>query len=194
MSDADRADRRISRMGSYPGAEPEVGVWLWAMEEARRNLLNTLERIERAGFGQEFYDWRGPNGDDNSVSALLYHIAGVEMGWLFFDVLGTGLPADVQRMFRVDDRTEDGKLRHLPDVPIAEHLERLAASRRRFLAEVSAMPLEQWHDLKYPEGEDYAMTPAWTVYHLVEHEAGHLYEVRRMVRKWLGAQRGVVGS
>lgn len=189
MSEASgRSERTIDAMGSYPGAVPEIGVWLWAMEEARRNLLATLKRIERAGFGQEFIDWRGPDGNDNSVGSLLYHIAGVEMGWLYFDVLGTGLPADIQELFPVDDRTEDGMLRHVADVPLADHIAKLATTRRRFLEIVGAMSLEEWNELKEPAGEDYAMTPAWTVYHLVEHEAGHLYEVRRVVRKWLEAR------
>lgn len=182
---ASQAERSIHRMIPFPGAVPEVGVWLWAMGEVRRNLLNTLARIEQAGFGQEFYDWRGPDSADNSVGSLLYHVAGVELGWLYFDVLGTGLPADLKELFPLNDRTEDGKLRHVKDVPIEEHLARLKRARQRFLEVVGAMSLDEWNDLKSPAGEDYSMTPAWTVYHLVEHESGHLYEVRRLVRKWL---------
>ena len=56
------AERSVHAMGSYPGAIPEVGAWLWGMQEARRNLLKTLARIEQAGFGQEFIDWRGADG------------------------------------------------------------------------------------------------------------------------------------
>lgn len=190
MTDAGTpSDRFIDRMGSYPGAAPEIGVWLWAMQEVRRNLLDTLERVERAGFGQEFLDWRGPDGDDNSVGTLLYHVAGVELGWLYHDILGTGFPEDIGALFPLDDRTEDGRLRPLPGVTLAEHRERLARSRERFLEIVSPLTVEEWHELKYPPDEEYAMSPAWTVFHLVEHEAGHLYEVRRMARKWLGKGR-----
>ena len=178
-------ERAVHTMGSYPGAIPEVGVWLWGMQEARRNLLKTLARVERAGFGQEFIDWRGPGGNDNSVGTLLYHIAGVEMGWLHVDILGGALPDDWSILLPFDDRTDDGALRHIPDVSLEDHLARLAETRRRFLEVVSAMSAAEWTELRSPKDEEYTISMAWTVYHLVEHEAGHLYQIRGIVRKWL---------
>src|SRR5690625_957417 len=35
-------------------------------------------------------------------------------------------------------------------------------------------------------GEDYAVTPGWINYHLLEHEAEHRAEILRLVRKWVG--------
>lgn len=189
--------RTVHTLGSYPGAAPEVGAWLWALQETRRGLLSTLERTERAGFGQEFLDWRGPGGDDNPVGTLLYHVAGVEMGWLYFDMLMTGLPDDVKGWFPLDDREEGGRLRRLPGISMAEHKERLEKSRQRFLEVVSELTLADWNEPRSPEGEDYSATPGWIVFHLVEHEAGHLYEIRRMVRKWRergGIWRSPAGS
>jgi hypothetical protein len=182
---AKRTERRLLTSGTHHGALPEVGTWLWGMKEARRGLLSTLDRIERAGFGQEFLDWRGPDGQDNAVGSVLYHIAGVEMGWLYFDVLMTTYPDAVKARLPEDGLAEDGKLRFLPGVTLDEHRERLAWTRQHFLEVVGGMSLEEWHELRAPDGEDYAATPAWIVYHLVEHEAGHLFEIRRVVRKWL---------
>lgn len=178
-------ERSVHTMGAYPGAIPQVGVWLWAMQEARRNLLTTLGRIERAGFGQEFIDWRGADGNDNSVGTLLYHIAGVELGWLYVDILGGALPDDWSTLFPFDDRTDEGTLRHIPGVALEDHVAKLAESRRRFLDIVSAMSEEQWNELRSPPGENHSITMAWTVYHLLEHEAGHTYQIYRIVRKWL---------
>ncbi len=182
---AKRPERRLHTAGNHHGALPEIGTWLWGMKEARRGLLRTLERIEAAGFGQEFLDWRGIDGKDNSVGTVLYHVAGVEMGWLYFDLLMTALPDDVKERFPEEDRAEDGNLRHFPGETLDQHRDRLAWTRQRFLESVSALSLEEWHELRSPEGEDYAATPAWIVFHLLEHEAGHLYEIRRVVRKWL---------
>lgn len=185
MSDtADRSDRRVHALGSYSGAAPEIGQWLWAMEETRRGLLSTLSRIEKAGFGQEFLDWQGADGKDNSLGTLLYHIAGVEMGWLYVDMLMTGFPADVQERFPVDDHTDDGRMRYITGLALQDHLDNLAWTRRRFLDVVGALSVEEWNELKSPPNEDYSITPGWIVFHLVEHEAGHLYEIRRLVRKW----------
>jgi hypothetical protein len=158
------------------------------MQEVRRGLLSTLDRIEQAGFGQQFLDWRGPDGEDNSAGTLLYHVAGVEMGWLYIDMLMTGFPAEVQEWLPFDDRDETGHLRYLPGITFEEHRKRLARTRERFLEVVGGLSLEEWNRLREPAGEDYAVTPGWIVYHLLEHEAGHLYEIRRLVRKWLEAK------
>ncbi len=171
----------------HPGSIPEVAIWLGAMQRMREALLDTLGRIDEAGFGQDFVDWQGPTGDDNSLGTLLHHIAGVEVGWLYTDLLQEPWPPEIMTSFPADDRTEDGHLLLVGGVPLSQHMAKLDASRQTFFARVQGMQLEDWRTLREPEGEDYAVTPEWIVYHLVEHEAGHLYEMRRLVRKWLAA-------
>ncbi len=185
MSDAAAVERTVRTLEPYPARTPEVGTWLGVMETLRAGLLNTLGRIERAGFGQEFLDWRGPNDDDNSVGSLLYHIAGVELGWLYYDIQLGAVPDDMDTLLPVPAWNEQQQLTHVPDKSLAEHMELLAEARRRFLEHVEKMTLEDWRTLRSPEGDDYSATPEWIVYHLVEHESGHMYEIHRMVRKWL---------
>jgi hypothetical protein len=36
---------------------------------------------------------------------------------------------------------------------------------------------EDWPTLRSPHGEDYDVSPEWAVFHLVEHEAGHAYQI-----------------
>lgn len=184
----DTTERRQLSMGTYPGAVPEVGPWLWGMEAIRRATLSTLQRIEDAGLGQEFLDWRGPNGKDNSVGAILYHVAHVEVGWLYFDMLMTGFPPDMEAIVGIGARDDQGYLPHVSGLSFEELREKLALTRARFLQIMSGLTLEQWHTPSEPEGEDYAVTPAWIAFHLLEHEAGHLYEARRVVRKWREAR------
>lgn len=54
--------------------DPEVGLWLAAMEDARRDTLRELETVS-----PEMVDWR-PDRPPNSIGNLLYHIALVEGG------------------------------------------------------------------------------------------------------------------
>lgn len=130
----------VALTGDAPGQAAKRRPILWAMGEVRRNLLNTLARIERAGLEQAFYDWRGPDGADNSVGSLPYHVAGVELGWWYFDLLGTGLPADLKELFPFDDRTEEGNRRLVKDVPIDDQLARLERALR--LAEAQCRSCE----------------------------------------------------
>ncbi len=188
MIDSDAGPRRIQELDPYPAATPEVGTWLGAMEKVRGGLLRTLGRIDAAGWGNEFLDWRGPQGDDNSVGTLLYHIAWVELGWLYFDIMLGDAPADLKELLPVHGWDDQERLTHIPGKSMQEHLELLAEARRRFLEQIAPMMLEDWRTLRSPEGDDYSATPEWVVFHLVEHEAGHMYEIHRMVRKWRAQQ------
>src|SRR5690625_807260 len=191
MTDTDAGPERTIRiLEPYPAVTPEVGVWLGAMQTMRHGLLSSLDRIGRAGWGNDFLDWRGPAGDDNSVGSLLYHIALVELGWLYFDMMLGDTPADLKELFPFEGWDEQERLTHVPDRSLQEHLDLLAESRRRFLAHVASVSLEDWRTLRSPEGDDYSATPEWIVFHLVEHEAGHMYEIHRMVRKWRAQQQG----
>ncbi len=188
MADAAEGhERTVRTLEPYPAAAEAVGAWLGAMQEVRSGLLNTMGRIERARFGQDFLDWRGPDGDDNSVGTLLYHIASVEAGWLYFDIQLGRLPDDFKELFPVDDWDGHGRLTHVPGRTIGQHLELLAEVRSRFLQQISPMTLADWRTVRAPEGDPDSATPEWIVFHLVEHEAGHLYEIRRAVRKWLAS-------
>ena len=73
------------------GYEPEIGRWLWAMEEVRRRTLDLVK-----GLDQQTLDWEGPDGRENAIGSLLYHIALVEMSWLFLDILEQDLPPPVK--------------------------------------------------------------------------------------------------
>lgn len=175
--------REVRTVKSHPGAHPEVGRWLWGMEEARRGLLESVE-----GLDPELLDWRGPGGDDNSIGSLLYHIALIETSWLYDDILMRPYPEDISALFPHTHRTRDGRLTHVPDVALDEHLERLGRVRRRFIDLIGPMDPDEWNRVRAPDGEGYAVSPAWVVYHLVEHEAGHLFEVRAIVRRWRGTR------
>lgn len=185
---SNQPERRHHSMGSYPGAVPEIGVWLWGMQEVRAGLLDALNRVEQAGFGQWFLEWRGLDGDDNSVASLAYHVAHIEMDWLYSDMLMTPYPDDILELVPLGARDEQGRLPHITGLGFSELRERLNRTRQRFLDVVSGLTLEEWGRVREPAGEDYAVTPAWIVFHLLEHESGHYFEIRRMARKWLEAR------
>ena len=159
------------QMKTLPGYEPEIGRWLWALEEVRHRTLDSVE-----GLDQETLDWEGPQGSENAIGSLLYHIAIVEMYWLYFDVLRTELPSAVKTLLPIEMGTE-GRLTNVPAIPLAEHLERLHRTREMFLTNFHDMSRSDWEQLRSPKDMDYRVTPAWAVFHLVEHEAGHAAQI-----------------
>ena len=168
--------REILETKPLEGYPPEIAVWLWAMEETRDKTKAFVSEIS-----QESLDWAGPAGNENSIGTLLYHIAAVEMGWLHFDVLER---ADLypESDFPFEPFTE-GRLTPVMGVSINDHLARLDKSRALFLERIKEMGLEDWITLRNPEGEDYSVSPAWAVFHLVEHEAGHAAQIGVMKKR-----------
>ena len=70
-----RRELQVVPMDGYPS---DIGRWLWPLEDARRITHRAV-----AGLDVATLDWRGPDGRENSIGSLLYHVALVEMSWLF---------------------------------------------------------------------------------------------------------------
>jgi uncharacterized damage-inducible protein DinB len=163
--------RRMLAVDTVPGFPPEIGRLLWELEEVRNRTLHVIE-----GLDQRTLEWAGPRGDENSISTLLYHIAIVEMDWLFMDIHEGELP-DALRGDLPFPFVTDGRLTVVKGVSLGDHVARLERTRRVFLDDVARMSLADWRKPRSPKNEDYSVTPEWMVFHLVEHEAGHIFQV-----------------
>jgi uncharacterized damage-inducible protein DinB len=164
-----RNQRTISPL---PASHPELGRWLWALEDTRRRTLEALD-----GITQEELDWT-PAGLTNSIGTLLYHNALIETDYLCIDILGMDdyFP-DLMALLPFPDRDEAGELVAVTGVALPEHLARLDTVRRRFLDHVSTLTAEQM-DTPRPLPEwNYDISPAWTIHHLMQHEAEHRGEI-----------------
>ena len=179
--------REILGMEALPDYEPEIGRWLWALEQVRHRTLQMID-----GFNQELLDWEGPTGCENATGSLLYHIALVEMSWLFIDILEQDLPGSVQASFPHPMAT-GGRITRVLSVPAEEHVGRLTQCRRVFLKTLIGMTRDDWRRLRKPKDTNYEVTPAWAVFHLIEHEAGHAAQIsaskERARRFFAGEQR-----
>lgn len=146
--------------------DPEVGRWLAAMEDARRDTLRELEAVT-----PEMIDWR-PGLPPNSIGSLLYHIALVEASWLLDDIFeGEVGPAWLPGLLPVDSRDRDGRLSDVAGEPLATHVERLATIRAYFLERLRPMTNADFHLIR--RLPDYDAAPDWILHHLLQHEAEH---------------------
>ncbi|MGI8871581.1 MAG: DinB family protein [Candidatus Limnocylindria bacterium] len=147
-----------------------MGRWLAALEEGRRDTLKELVRVT-----PEAVDWR-PAGGDNTIGTILYHIALVEADWLLADILGPDdAPAWPHDLLPFGDRDSEGRLAQVAGVPLAEHLERLAAVRRLLLDHMRPMDAEAYHALRHRDSWD--VSADWVVHHLLQHEAEHRAQI-----------------
>ena len=162
---------RPRQINPLPGYQPEMGGWLWALEEVRHRTLSLVEGVD-----QRTLDWEGPDGRENAIGSLLYHIAVSEIRWLFLGILHRDLPPSGGAGFQ--HRDGRGRLTSVLGVPLADHLACLRCSREFLLEALGPMSLAEWRrPCSFPGGEGFEFTPEWAVFHLVEHEAGHAFQI-----------------
>jgi len=164
---------------ALPGYNPEIGRWLWALEDTRHATLKCLD-----GLTDEDLDTLPP-GADNRIGALLYHIAIVEVGWLYFQVLEgkKPFPQGFGALFPADAVDEQEQLTNLQGASLQDHLQRLEKVRANLMEEFRSIDSEDFRRLRYLPEEN--VTPEWVVHHLIQHEAEHRGQIQT-VRYLLG--------
>ncbi len=150
----------------------EIGKWLWALEDARARTKRMIE-----GITQPELDTL-PDGLDNTIGTLLYHIALIEADYLCIDVMGYDdyLP-DLKALLPLPDRSEDGHLSVVTGVALDEHLRRLDIVRQRLLELFTEMTPEAVVQPRDLPDWGYEISPEWTLYHLTQHESEHRGEI-----------------
>ncbi len=148
---------------------PEIGRWLWALQDTRQLTLEELDGVTSA-----MVDWL-PQGSESSIGAILYHLAAIEADWLYAEVLELPFPAAVVSLFPYNVRDEEGRLSQVQGVNLTEHLERLATVRSLLLDAFQGMELSEFRRVR--SLEQYDVTPEWVLHHLMQHEAEHRSQI-----------------
>jgi uncharacterized damage-inducible protein DinB len=148
-----------------PGrGDGEIGRWLSAFEEVRHDTMQVLREIP-----SEAVD-RDPVDGGDTLGTVLYHVALVEVDWVFSDVLDRQdrIPRD---LFPFEDRIEDGRLMPVLGESMERHLGRLAETRALVLDVLRSMSSQDYHHAHVRERFDLAAD--WVVFHLIDHEVEH---------------------
>jgi uncharacterized damage-inducible protein DinB len=144
--------------------DPEIGRWLSALDEVRRDTLAVVTDLSGDAVD------RDPGDGGDTIGTVLYHVALIEADWVFSDVLDRE-SAIVHDLFPSDDRTQDGHLSQIRGESMAQHLDRLARTRAMVREELGAMSAEDFHRPR--ARDDYDVSADWVVFHLIDHEVEH---------------------
>lgn len=182
MNQPSSASREELRMVPLDGYDPEVGCWIWTLQDTRDETLRAV-----AGLDQPVLDWVPPEGG-NTIGTLLYHIALIEFDWLYAEVLEQPepWPADLVALFPAPARDAQGHLSVVAAESLETHLERFARVRDRLLAtfrEMDAAKLRRARRLPR-----YDVTPEWVVHHLIQHEAEHRGQIGLLRARATGSE------
>lgn len=155
------------------GTDPRVGEALWRLHDTRERSLGVLHAVE-PGWVE-----RAPVVGTNTIGTLLYHVALIELDWLFADILHEPFPDDAPAWFPNDVRDAAGQLHAAPAEPLERHLERLAWVRAHLNQRVSALDSADLDRVQ--ENEGVQSSAAWVLHHLAQHEAEHRGQVQAVL-------------
>jgi uncharacterized damage-inducible protein DinB len=167
-----------------PGCDPVIGRWLWALENARRRTLATLDDML-----PEALDAAPPVGR-NTIGGLLYHIAGAEATWLYKNLLQVEFPREIAALFPDEIWGEEG-LPVFAGQPLSTYLDRLQIVRDQFLAVYKGMTLDEFREVgqrHYWNGDPYETTAETIINHLMQHEAEHRGHIH-VIKDWVAQNR-----
>ncbi len=152
-----------------PSNEPEIGLFLGMLEEARGRTKEWL-----AGLTDDELEWT-PGPGFNSIGTILYHLALIEADWLYAEALEQAYPPEAVALFPDDVRDDAGRLTASRPESLQEYVDRLDAVRAMLLAAFRDMTLAEFHRVRVlPE---YDVTPGFVLHHLMQHEAEHRGEI-----------------
>lgn len=164
--------RRNNVVETHLSQVPEIGQWLWALQDTRMRTMEELENVTPA-----MIDWL-PAEEESSIGTILYHIAAIEADWLYVEVLEQEFPAEVVALFPYEIRDEQGGLLQITGVSLEDHLNRLKLVRERVLDAYQQMDLAAFRHVRtFPH---YDVTPEWVLHHLMQHEAEHRSQIGAM--------------
>lgn len=157
------------------GYSPEIGQWLWALEDTRHRTLSVFDGM--VVNTASILDWVSPvNG--NSIGTLLYHLAAVEASWLYEEVLQADFPPDIAELLPYDMRDGQNHLSSVKGTTVQEHLFRLQQIRAKLRSVYSEMTLEDF--LRARSLPEYDVTPQWVLHHLMQHEGEHRGQITEL--------------
>ena len=155
--------RDIDRPDGYASG---VGALLSMMEDCRQRTLDLVGGLDPATI-DEPTPWHG-----NTAGSLLYHVAAIELDWLYSEIMAKEFPEEAWEWFPHEVREEEGRLTPVLGEPLTRHLERLAWVRERLRDEVRSLTDDDLHAIRATDG-DQTVTPEWVFHHLMQHEAEH---------------------
>lgn len=154
---------------SHLSKEPEIGRWLWALQDTRRRTIREL-----GGLSPATIDWI-TSGSDSSIGTVLYHIADIEADWLYVEVLEKPLQVEIAALFPFETRDRQGHLTQIDGMSLEQYLNRLKIVRDLLLNAYQQMDLQEFRRVR--SLENYEVTPEYVLHHLMQHEAEHRSQI-----------------
>lgn len=166
-------EKPLRSLAAPEGMSPGVGMLYAALAEVRRNLKREAGRMTQAQI-----EYAGPDGDLNSAATLLAHLARAEAGYAHLIREGRPAPEEWRSRFGPAQTGE-----RLPAVTGRSPEELLAVlDRSHAYMRETCLGLTDADLHRLIEGPRARLSVAWILWHVGEHEAGHLGQILTLQR------------
>jgi len=166
-----------------------AGLFLWQLDDQSRQLTE-----DTRGATAEELSWQ-PAPGANTIGMLLAHIAVVEASWI--DRALHGLSDVSDGLLPIGRKETAMPLPEGAAAPAALEGRELAffddlhslsrAHTRRELAPLADADLDRRFRRISPSGREYEISLGWVLYHILEHQAGHYYQIKLLRHQYRSA-------
>ena len=166
-----------------PGTQPQIGLWVAGLEDQSRRLLETVEGLDVPALS-----WQ-PGPGHNTIGSLIAHSALVELAWIGHVAEGRGRsPETAAAIEQTLGVTDDAGFLVTPGgghpAPLAgwalpAYRDLLTRARDGAVAVLRTWTDDQLHDVV--RIDEASWSRAWMLYHVLEHLAAHLGQIRRLL-------------
>ncbi|CAM4272984.1 hypothetical protein BAMA_20555 [Bacillus manliponensis] len=135
-------------------------------------VSDTYERLKQyvAHATQEEIDYKGPDGDLNSIGQLLRHLAVVDLHWVY-RLKHEDVPLQLQQKYG-PMIGEDGKLPPVANISLEQLLQEYGEVQTMFYLQCKKLTeAELKREVFYEKGE--SATIRWGIWHIADHSRYH---------------------
>ncbi|MEX2322749.1 MAG: DinB family protein [Acidimicrobiia bacterium] len=144
---------------------PAVGLLVAMLDECRGRTLSHLQDLDAPMIYAEV------PGHPNTIGTILYHVAAIELDWLYAEILGEEFPEEMSTWFPADVRDDTGRLTPVTGESLDRHRERLAWVRGLLHDGLADKDDAFLFEDRPTDGG--TVTSEWVLHHLMQHEAEH---------------------
>lgn len=160
-----------------PQMSPTIGLLHATVKYNFRRLKRLVKDLT-----QEEIDYKGPNGKDNSIAQLLWHLAVVDLYWVF-RLQSTSVPDELMEKYgpMYDD---DGKLPNVARVSLKTLLDQYEVIQE-MLREVCLKLTDEDLCREVPFENGNLATVRWGTWHIADHSRHHyanIVHMKKLVR------------
>ena len=153
--------------------EPLLGYWLAYLHDCRSRTKEMITFVKEEQLNEVFPQ------QTNTIGALLYHIALIEVDYLYVEILQQDYPDFVKQWLPVDDRDTQGNLSVVKDWTLQQYVTLLEDVRNLLIKTLSEMTLEDFRKVRVLP--HYDISPEYVCLFLLQHETSHRGQIQALL-------------